>query len=206
MEGEEVSNKQIILKDYVIGFPKESDMILKTSTIKLKVSEGSNAVLLKNLYLSCDPYMRSRMRKMEGSYVESFYPGWPITGYGVAKVVDSGLPNFKKGDLAWGMTGWEEYSLISNPAVCFKIGNTDVPLSYYTGILAQFSSIGAVLKLAWNLLFITSRTTLLYKPGICYSISSSPPLSSLNKATRGSDEPDLDRQEQQGGSDEIDPE
>ncbi|CAK9181893.1 unnamed protein product [Ilex paraguariensis] len=37
-------------------------------------------------------------------------------------------------------------------------------------------------------------------------ISSSPPLSSLNKATRGSDEPDLDRQEQQGGSNEIDPE
>ncbi|CAK9171514.1 unnamed protein product [Ilex paraguariensis] len=102
MEGEEVSNKQIILKDYVIGFPKESDMILKTSTIKLKVSEGSNAVLLKNLYLSCDPYMRSRMRKMEGSYVESFYPGWPITGYGVAKVVDSGLPNFKKRCLGLG--------------------------------------------------------------------------------------------------------
>ncbi|CAK9175747.1 unnamed protein product [Ilex paraguariensis] len=137
MEGEEVSNKQIILKDYVIGFPKESDMILKTSTIKLKVPEGSNAVLLKNLYLSCDPYMRNRMRKMEGSYVESFTPGSPITGYGVAKVVDSGHPNFKKGDLAWGKTGWEEYSLIPTPEVFFKIGHTDVPLSYYTGILGM---------------------------------------------------------------------
>ena len=35
---EEVSNKQVILKDYVSGFPKESDMYLNTSgTIKLKV-------------------------------------------------------------------------------------------------------------------------------------------------------------------------
>lgn len=74
---EEVSNKQIILKDYVKGFPKESDMIVKTSTIKLKVPEDCrDAVLVKNLYLSCDPYMRSRMsKKGEGSYVDSFTPG-----------------------------------------------------------------------------------------------------------------------------------
>ena len=76
-EGEavEVPNKQVILRDYVSGFPKESDFMVRTSTIRLKVPEGSNAVLVKNLYLSCDPYMRSRMTKLEGSYVESFVPG-----------------------------------------------------------------------------------------------------------------------------------
>ena len=36
----------------------------------------------------------------------------PIIGFGVAKVLDSGHPNFKKGNLVWGRTGWEEYSLI----------------------------------------------------------------------------------------------
>lgn len=62
--GEEVSNKQVILKGYVTGFPKESDMYVKTSPIKLKLPEdesSNNAVLVKNLYLSCDPYMRGRM-------------------------------------------------------------------------------------------------------------------------------------------------
>merc|ERR1712096_186321 len=87
---EEVSNKQVILKDYVSGFPKESDMYLNTSgTIKLKVPEGSNAILVKNLYLSCDPYMRPRMRQPipgNETYVEPFKPGSPIAGYGVAKV------------------------------------------------------------------------------------------------------------------------
>ncbi|KAI3511432.1 hypothetical protein L1887_18585 [Cichorium endivia] len=135
---EEVRNQQIVLKDYVNGFPKEADMLLKSSaTVHLKLPQGSNAVLVKNLYLSCDPYMRVRMSKFEGSYAQSFTPGSPITGYGVAKVVDSGHSNFKKGDLVWGFTGWEEYSIITAPENLFKIQDTDVPLSYYTGILGM---------------------------------------------------------------------
>ncbi|XP_076908144.1 2-alkenal reductase (NADP(+)-dependent)-like [Bidens hawaiensis] len=134
----QVKNKQIVLKDYVNGFPKESYMLLVTSdTINLKLPEGSNAVLVKNLYLSCDPYMRGRMRNSKGSYIDSFTPGSPIQGFGVAKVIDSGHSNFKKGDLVWGIKGWEEYSIINNPVAIFKIDDTDVPLSYYTGILGM---------------------------------------------------------------------
>ncbi|KAI8005179.1 2-alkenal reductase (NADP(+)-dependent) [Camellia lanceoleosa] len=128
----------IILKEYVSGFLKESDMVVKTGTIHLQLPEDSkNAILVKNLYLSCDPYMRRRMRKLEDSYVESFTPGSPITGFGVARVLDSGHPNFKKGDLVWGRTRWEEYSIITELESVFKIQNTDVPLSYYTGILGM---------------------------------------------------------------------
>ena len=61
----------------------------------------------------------------------------PVPGYGVARVLESGHPNFKKGDLLWGFTGWEEYSLITTPETCFKIEHTDVPLSYYTGLLGM---------------------------------------------------------------------
>ncbi|KAL8479169.1 hypothetical protein ACS0TY_026144 [Phlomoides rotata] len=136
---EVVSNKQIILKNQVKGSPKESDMVLKTSIFQLKVpQECDDAVLVKNLYLSCDPYMRGRMGKAEGSYIDSFTPGSPIMGFGVAKIVDSSNPDFKKGDLVWGMTGWEEYSLIKSTVGLFKIDKgKDVPLSYYTGILGM---------------------------------------------------------------------
>ncbi|XP_058101929.1 2-alkenal reductase (NADP(+)-dependent)-like isoform X1 [Magnolia sinica] len=135
---EEARNKQVVFRDFVTGFPKESDMILRTGTIRLKVPEGSKAVLVKNLYLSCDPYMRSRMAKIDGPYyVTSFVPGSPIVGFGVAKVLDSGHPDFKEGDLVWGMTGWEEFTLISEPETLFKIKYTDIPLSYYTGILGM---------------------------------------------------------------------
>lgn len=71
-----VSNKRVILKDFVIGrYPEESDMVIETGSIKLEVPEDSNFVLVKNLYLSCDPYMRMRMMKVEGSYTTPFTPG-----------------------------------------------------------------------------------------------------------------------------------
>lgn len=59
----------------------------------------------------------------------------PITGLGVARVLESGHPNFEKGDLVWGITRWEEYILLPAPETCFKIEHTDVPLSYYTGLV-----------------------------------------------------------------------
>ncbi|MQL98334.1 hypothetical protein Taro_031045, partial [Colocasia esculenta] len=132
-------NKKVVLRHYVTGFPKEEDMEVVTETIPLKVPDGSpGAVLVKNLYLSCDPYMRSRMSKHEDpSYVPDFVPGEAITGFGVAKVIDSTHSNFGKGDLVWGMTGWEEYSLIQDPQSFFKIRYPDLPLSYYTGILGM---------------------------------------------------------------------
>ncbi|KAK9287854.1 hypothetical protein L1049_016296 [Liquidambar formosana] len=115
----------------------DKDVELRTETIALKVPQGSNAILVKNLYLSCDPYMRLCMHKIEdeNSVFTSYTPGSALTGYGVAKVLDSGHSDFKKGDLIWGVTGWEEYSLITTPETLFKIQHTDVPLSYYTGIL-----------------------------------------------------------------------
>ncbi|KAH9726741.1 PKS ER domain-containing protein [Citrus sinensis] len=128
MAGEEgVSNKQVILSNYVTGFPKESDMKIITDT-----------VLLKNLYLSCDPYMRGRMSELDKpSFVASFESGEPLSGYGVSKVLDSTHPNYKKDDLVWGLTSWEEFSLIQSPQLLIKILDTSVPLPYYTGILGK---------------------------------------------------------------------
>ena len=73
---ETVGNKQILFKGYIEGAPKESDMELKLGNeIKLEAPKGSGAFLVKNLYLSCDPYMRGRMRDFHGSYIPPFVPG-----------------------------------------------------------------------------------------------------------------------------------
>ncbi|KAL5578602.1 hypothetical protein UlMin_011044 [Ulmus minor] len=134
----EVRNKQVVLREYVSGAPKESNMAITSSTLKLKLPEGSKGVLVKNLYLSCDPYMRNLMKKADhASYADSFKLASPIIGHGVSKVLESGDPNFKQGDLVWGITGWEEYSIIDSTQALFKIQHTDVPLSYYTGLLGM---------------------------------------------------------------------
>lgn len=77
-DDEQVRNKQVIFKDYVSGFPKESDMYVSTNgTIRLKVPDGSNGIVVKNLYLSCDPYTRNRMTKPDTGnyYVNYLKPG-----------------------------------------------------------------------------------------------------------------------------------
>ncbi|KAH6823074.1 alkenal reductase [Perilla frutescens var. hirtella] len=149
--GEELmnsNNKQVILNNYVKGSVHESDMSLRNSTIRLKIPEyQDDAVLVKNLYLSCDPHLLDRMKKVEGHNADSCTPDsisaaatgddGPIVGYGVSKVLESSHPDFKKDDLIWGITGWEEYSLIKDTSQSFKIQETNVPLSYYTGLLGM---------------------------------------------------------------------
>ncbi|TYI91634.1 hypothetical protein E1A91_D02G006900v1 [Gossypium mustelinum] len=131
-----VSNKKVIFKDYVSGFPKESDMAVTVDeNLTLKVAGDSKGILVKNLYLSCDPYMRLSMTNRSSGIFGTYTPGAPITGFGVGKVIDSRNPEFKEGDLVWGLTGWEEYSLLKSSEGLFKIHHTDIPLSYYIGIL-----------------------------------------------------------------------
>ncbi|KAJ4700786.1 2-alkenal reductase (NADP(+)-dependent)-like [Melia azedarach] len=131
-----VANKQVILHGYVKGFPKETDFGLKSSAISFSIPNG--AVLLKNLYLSCDPYMRHRMSdhiSHTGTIIHSFTPGSVLVGYGIGKVLKSANPEFEEGEFVWGLTGWEEYTVIHNPEIFRKIKYTDVPLSYYMGVL-----------------------------------------------------------------------
>lgn len=70
----EVENKQVLFRDFVTGYPKESDMVLSSGKIQLKLPEGSKAVLLKNLYLYCDPFMRHRMSPDGAGYIDPFTP------------------------------------------------------------------------------------------------------------------------------------
>ena len=60
-------------------------------------------VLVKNLYLSCDPYLRLRME-------QDFVLGAPVVARALGQVVTSKSPRFSPGDFVWGFLGWETYS------------------------------------------------------------------------------------------------
>ncbi|KAJ3674281.1 hypothetical protein LUZ60_004897 [Juncus effusus] len=71
---------KVILKNYVNGKASESHMEVvkeETTAVGSKLPEGStDEILLKNLYLSCDPFMRGRMSKHdEPSYISDYIPG-----------------------------------------------------------------------------------------------------------------------------------
>ncbi|KAK3444316.1 hypothetical protein EUGRSUZ_H01881 [Eucalyptus grandis] len=127
---EVMRNKQVIYREKVQGSLKETHLEVRTSSERPKADKDSGAIMVKNLYLACDPYNLHLIKF-------STQLGSTVSGYGVARVLESGHPNFKKGDLVLGLTRWEEYSLITAPKTCFKIEHTDVPLSYYTGLLGM---------------------------------------------------------------------
>lgn len=139
----ELKSRRVVLKEYVEGYPKEEHMeLLPAAAVDEAAAAEEGSVLVKNLYLSCDPYMRPKMSRPLGqsSYSSAFVPGSAITGYGVSQVVRSSLPGLAAGDLVRGITGWEDYSVIKPPftGLLAKIHPEDgVPLSYYTGILGM---------------------------------------------------------------------
>lgn len=71
-------NKQVLFKNYVEGYPKESDFELRSTMISSQIPQRSKGLFVKNLYLGCDPYMRHKMSLHESkdvSLLTSFKPG-----------------------------------------------------------------------------------------------------------------------------------
>lgn len=62
-----VRNRKVVLKKHVIGYPTEDNMEVVDGTVRLTVplELAEPAVLVKNLYLSCDAWMRGRMSKRD---------------------------------------------------------------------------------------------------------------------------------------------
>ena len=66
-------------------------------------------VLVRNLFMSVDPYMRGRMNEGK-SYVPSFEIGKPLEGGAVGEVIESRAKEFKRGDAVISNFGWREIS------------------------------------------------------------------------------------------------
>jgi NADPH-dependent curcumin reductase len=89
-------------------------------------------VLVKNLWLSLDPYMRGRMSDAK-SYVKGVDIGEVMVGQTVGEVLESKNPALKKGDKVLTQTGWQLYGTAKEVT---KVRD-GVPLSYYLGVLGM---------------------------------------------------------------------
>jgi NADPH-dependent curcumin reductase CurA len=132
-----IQNSQIIFsKDPGQGFPSTETFTLQKSDVSLDLQEQE--VLLKNLYLSVDPYMRGRMNTKAKSYIDPFVIDQPLSGGGISQVVESRRDGLQKGDLVSGFIGWEEFTKVRKGQPLQKIDNPlNVPLEYFLGILGM---------------------------------------------------------------------
>ena len=96
---------------------------------------GDGEVLVRNIFMSVDPYMRGRMNDVK-SYIPPFEVGGVLQAGVVGQVVESRFDGIAEGDHVMGMLGWENYS-VSDGRLLRKIPAGPAPLSYHLGILGM---------------------------------------------------------------------
>jgi NADPH-dependent curcumin reductase CurA len=122
-------NMQVLLASRPTGPVEESNFnIVETDMPK----PGGGEILVKNYWLSLDPYMRGRMNAVK-SYTKYVEIGEVMTGGTVGKVVESNNPKFKVGDHVVGSLGWQNYATSNGEGLAVVDVNI-VPPAAYLGV------------------------------------------------------------------------
>jgi len=125
-------NREIRLKKRSLGLPKKDNFELVEVAIP---NAAQGEVLVQNIYMSVDPYMRGRMYDRE-SYVPSFELNMPLEGGCVGRVIASRNDRFQVGDFVLGAQGWREY-FVSDGEGLIKIDAGLAPVQTYLGTLGM---------------------------------------------------------------------
>jgi NADPH-dependent curcumin reductase len=127
-----VMNKQVLLASRPQGAVTEDNFrIVETPVVK----PGDGEVLVRNEWLSLDPYMRGRMNDVK-SYVKCVAIGEVMVGQTVGEVVESRDAGFKPGDKVTSPSGWQLYGVASGKELT-RIDAQRAPASAYLGVLGM---------------------------------------------------------------------
>ncbi|WP_105903508.1 NADP-dependent oxidoreductase [Vibrio gangliei] len=124
-----IESKGYALKQRPTGLPTLDCFELQTQTIS-DIKDGQ--FVIKNLWLSVDPYMRGRMSDAE-SYVPPFQLGELMQGSAIGEVIESKHSDFQVGDKVNSMLGWREYA-VSNGDMVQKLPHTELPDQSFLGV------------------------------------------------------------------------
>lgn len=131
--------KKVQEKNRTIYFVKRPEGMVTENCFSLKhdsIPEPQDGeVLLETLYLSVDPYMRGRMRNVK-SYVAPFRLHEPMSGGGIARVIQTRNEHFHKGDIVLGHLPWRDYSTAAGKHLR-KINPEFAPVTTALGVLGM---------------------------------------------------------------------
>ena len=126
------TTREIHLAARPSGWPVADDF----RTVEVTLADPSpGEVLVRNTFMSVDPYMRGRMNDVK-SYVPPFELDAPLNGGAVGVVVASADGALSPGDTVLHQAGWREHALLSATAVR-KVDVSQVPASAYLGVLGM---------------------------------------------------------------------
>ncbi|WP_217561755.1 NADP-dependent oxidoreductase [Streptomyces sp. GbtcB6] len=125
-----VSNREWQLTTRPVGEPTAENFAFTTVTVP---DPGPGQVLVRNTWLSVDPYMRGRMSDRR-SYTPPFALGETMTGDAVGTVIASQAPDVPVGATVSHYKAWREYALLDAEHV--KVVDTALaPPQTYLGLL-----------------------------------------------------------------------
>ncbi|MFD0788187.1 NADP-dependent oxidoreductase, partial [Micromonospora azadirachtae] len=125
-------NREIHLASRPQGRPTaENFRLVETEVPK----PGPGQLLVRNRYMSVDPYMRGRMNDAK-SYVPPYALDAPLDGGAVGEVVSGEADGFAPGDMVLHGLGWREYALVDARSAR-KIDPDLAPLSAHLGVLGM---------------------------------------------------------------------
>lgn len=127
-----VTSREVHLVARPHGEPNPADFALVTTTVP-NPAEGQ--VLVRNDWMSVDPYMRGRMNNVK-SYVPPFQLNEPMDGGAVGTVVDSQALDVPVGTTVLHELGWREYALVDAARVQ-TVDTTLAPAQAYLGPLGM---------------------------------------------------------------------
>jgi len=122
-------SRQIVLAARPVGMPKASDFKIEAVPVP---EPDAGQVLVRNLWMSVDPYMRGRMSDRK-SYAPSFEIGQPMEGRAIGQVVKSKHATLREGAIVSSMLGWREYFVSAGEGM--NPVDPSLPLSAYLGVL-----------------------------------------------------------------------
>ncbi|NSC21588.1 NADP-dependent oxidoreductase [Streptomyces albus subsp. chlorinus] len=114
------------------GWPTPDDFALREEPV---TAPADGQLLVRNIHLSVDPYMRGRMSSAK-SYVEPYKLNEPMYGGAVGVVVASRAEGFAPGDHVLHDLGWREYATLPAERAA-KVDPDAAPLSTYLGVLGM---------------------------------------------------------------------
>ncbi|MFF4962464.1 NADP-dependent oxidoreductase [Streptomyces sp. NPDC001222] len=115
-----------------VGWPEPEDFALVEAEV---AQPGEGQLLVRNKYVSVDPYMRGRMSAAK-SYAAPYELNEPMQGGAVGEVVLSGVEGIEPGDHVLHFLGWREYAVV-NAETAVKVDAEAAPLSTYLGVLGM---------------------------------------------------------------------
>ena len=128
-----VTSREIHLRSRPHGLPTSDNFALVS--VDVPKPSQPDQVLVRNRFISVDPYMRGRMRDTR-SYTPPFGLDEPLTGGAVGEVVNSTSDQFAEGDFVLHMLGWREYALAEARHLT-KVDPALAPLQSYLGVLGM---------------------------------------------------------------------